>query len=1105
MTIRKAILLAAVLVALPLSSKAGNSCLENGISSSKSPISSGFGAAAESLSPLTANAAAVANLPHISACDNPAAATIGPKSSAEEAARPWTFWYWMYGAVSKAGIHADLCGMKDIGLGGCYLMFIRSPKDKPEFHGTATQLSPTFWSMVDYAFAQADSLGLNMGIHVSDGFALAGFPTITPAESMQKVVWTDTVITRRDYRRYLRSHKTIADYPVDKPESYRGYYEDIARIAIPCNEIPRRWTPDSIILSPEISSKKGYWLASRPANIIYSFASPVTVRSMIVEPEGNNVQSERLLVEASADGISYHRVRQLVPPRQGWQNTGSAYTFALPPTKARFFRFSWTPAGTEPGCEDLDAAKWKPLLKLRNIVLSNELRIDNYEAKSGIVWRVPSDSLLPPAAIDASDVPTDRSPYVRILRIGHTSTGQMNATAGGGKGLEVDKFSVGATKKLLDGWFLRFAARPHASVVKYLHVDSWECGAQNWGENFADEFRQRRGYDLTPYLPVLCGYTVESPVKSEQVLRDVRRTINDLVNDKFFATVSAVAHDHGMLVSHESIAPTFPADGIEHYRLSDIPMGEFWLRSPTHDKPCDMLDAVSGAHVYGKNIVQAEGFTEVRGTWDETPAMIKPLLDRNFCLGMNRLFFHVDAHEPCPGRRPGMTLDGIGLFFQRGNTWYGESKALVDYIRRCQTELQKGTPVVDVAVFTGEEIPSRSVTPDRLVPMFPGLFGPRRVESERIRLANVGQPLEESPVGVTHSANIFSLDGWSNALGGYKYDCVGPDALLSPAFRSGRCPAYKVLVVPRQYAPGVKAAPLSAAVSARIDSLRRSGMTVITEPYAGRDFSEYGLQPDIVLPDSMDYAHRHTDSCEIFFISNQAPRPRTVTVSFRGSYISATIMNPVDGRSEPLRLSAAPDGRTAARLSLSAYGSAIIRLSCDSAVVAPLRPKKEHTVVMRCGRGSRIIYDESGISRPLPVGEPLRIDWSVSPDDSIAYYSGHATIETTVDVSEHFDGCTLMLGDVRDVAHVFVNGTDCGIAWTPPYAVDITPALHRGRNKVRIVVVNTWHNALLGADKGRAPFTGIWTNGRYRTKSDRLLPAGLLSPVEMNFWKYKDE
>ena len=43
---------------------------------------------------------------------------------------PWTFWYWMYGAVSKDGIKADLKCMKDIGLGGCYLMPIRGTNDK---------------------------------------------------------------------------------------------------------------------------------------------------------------------------------------------------------------------------------------------------------------------------------------------------------------------------------------------------------------------------------------------------------------------------------------------------------------------------------------------------------------------------------------------------------------------------------------------------------------------------------------------------------------------------------------------------------------------------------------------------------------------------------------------------------------------------------------------------------------------------------------------------------------------------------------------------------------------------------------------------------------
>ena len=111
--------------------------------------------------------------------------SIGVKA---DTTKPWTFWYWMYGAVSKDGIKADLKCMKDVGLGGCYLMPIRGADERPEYKGEANQLTPKFWEMVDYAFQQADSLGLQMGIHICDGFALAGGPWISPEESMQKVV-----------------------------------------------------------------------------------------------------------------------------------------------------------------------------------------------------------------------------------------------------------------------------------------------------------------------------------------------------------------------------------------------------------------------------------------------------------------------------------------------------------------------------------------------------------------------------------------------------------------------------------------------------------------------------------------------------------------------------------------------------------------------------------------------------------------------------------------------------------------------------------------------------------------------------------------------------
>ena len=47
--------------------------------------------------------------------------------------KPWTFWYWMYGAVTEEGIKADLKAMKDVGLGGCYLMPIRGSEERTEY------------------------------------------------------------------------------------------------------------------------------------------------------------------------------------------------------------------------------------------------------------------------------------------------------------------------------------------------------------------------------------------------------------------------------------------------------------------------------------------------------------------------------------------------------------------------------------------------------------------------------------------------------------------------------------------------------------------------------------------------------------------------------------------------------------------------------------------------------------------------------------------------------------------------------------------------------------------------------------------------------------
>ena len=994
-------------------------------------------------------------------------------------ASPWTFWYWMYGAVSEQGIKADLQAMKDVGLGGCYLMPIRGAAERPEYQGTADALSENFWRMVDLALTQADSLGLGMGIHICDGFALAGGPWIKPEESMQKIVFCDTILSE-GFRHFRMS----------KPQHYENYYEDIAVYAVPVRGEGRakrgeesKARGEKITYSPEVTlNAKGVYCADTPCWIQYEFDYPTFVRNIEIEPSGTNIQCQRLKVRASDDGIVFYDVKQLVPPRQGWQNTGFNTTFSIPPTRAKYFRFEWTPEGTEPGAEDLDAAKWKPVLRLKNIKFGSWPLIDNWEGKAGYVWRIapdtpkdelmsndflrPSDLIRGELVGDLVEIDLPKGMW-RILRVGHTSTGHTNATAGGAKGLECDKFSREAVEKQVDNWFGLFMNRPNHNAIQYLHVDSWECGSQNWSKNFAQEFKRRRGYDIIPYLPVYAGVPMQD---GERILRDIRMTINELVNEVFFTTVAQKAKEYGVQLSSESVAPTMVSDGMEHYKNVDVPMGEYWLNSPTHDKPTDMLDAIHGGHIYGKNIIQAEGFTEVRGVWDETPAMIKSLLDRNFALGMNRLFFHVNTHNPWLDKKPGMTLDGIGLFFQRDQTWFAEAKPFVDYITRCQTLLQKGKPVVDIAVYTGEEIPNRALTPDRLVPMLPGLFGAERVASEQARLANVGQPMEESPVGVRHSAGILDLKDWINPLHGYQYDSMNKDALLHQSFN------YKVLVVP-------EGTLVSAEARTRIEELRQQGILIIDKPY--EDAQLKNVIPDVILPEGIAFAHRAGNDFDIYFLSNQTDKEQTFTPIFRQSKGDSVIYNPLTDESSDYQ----------GTITLAPCGSAFVFMGAKN-VFQPGKhffPQEKTTFscIENGGNQYDIAFKESGIT----LKKQSLFDWSKHEDDRIRYFSGHARYTTTWKLKKKEmlqKRVWLSLPNVKDIAHVWINGKDCGIAWTAPYEVEITGALQKGKNTIEIEVVNTWHNALRGLDAGKAPYEGIWTNARYRTKGDDLLPAGLL-------------
>jgi hypothetical protein len=114
--------------------------------------------------------------------------------------------------------------MKDAGIGGAYLMPIKSRTNPPIIPNPGGTANAQWWAMVKFTMQEADRIGVKLAMHDCDGFALAGGPWITPELSMQKVVWSQIKL-------WLRAGKGIA-IPCQHPH-YKNYYKDIEVLAYP--------------------------------------------------------------------------------------------------------------------------------------------------------------------------------------------------------------------------------------------------------------------------------------------------------------------------------------------------------------------------------------------------------------------------------------------------------------------------------------------------------------------------------------------------------------------------------------------------------------------------------------------------------------------------------------------------------------------------------------------------------------------------------------------------------------------------------------------------------------------------------------------------------
>ncbi|MCX7006196.1 MAG: glycosyl hydrolase [Kiritimatiellaeota bacterium] len=107
------------------------------------------------------------------------------------AAKPWVFWFWINGNISKEGITADLEALQRAGIGGLIWMEVSGMAWAPD--GKVTGCTPEWHECMQWAFRECGRLGLEFDLSLDFGYGSGG-PHITPDRSMQKLYWSETEI-----------------------------------------------------------------------------------------------------------------------------------------------------------------------------------------------------------------------------------------------------------------------------------------------------------------------------------------------------------------------------------------------------------------------------------------------------------------------------------------------------------------------------------------------------------------------------------------------------------------------------------------------------------------------------------------------------------------------------------------------------------------------------------------------------------------------------------------------------------------------------------------------------------------------------------------------
>jgi hypothetical protein len=987
-----------------------------------------------------------------------------------DSARPGVYWYFMDGNISKDAITADLESMKKVGIGTVLFLEVNVgiPRGKVDF------MSEEWMGLFTHVVRESERLGITITLGVGPGWAGSGGPWVAGSQSMKHLVYSSVQVSENEKKLII----------LPKPEPMKPYF-------------------GKSTFTPNLLQK---WLDYYEDVCVLAFPT--------------------LSGDFKISDIN---------------------------KKALYYRDPYT---SKPGVKPFFPSLANYSEPAKEMALSQDKIIDvtQYLKPDGTLdWKVPQGNWT-------------------IMRFGSRNNGAVTRPAPlPGVGFEADKMDTTALNAHLASFTERLLKktgmpdRNKQGGLKMLHMDSWEMGAQNWTLKLREEFIKRRGYDPFRFYPVYAGLVVESLEKSERFLWDLRLTSQELVVENHAMHLKNYGKKYNMGLSIEPYDMNPTAD-MELGALADVPMCEFWSKNYGYNSSFSCIQAASIAHIEGKKVVAAEAFTAHLDAWKQYPGSMKDQGDWAFATGINKFMYHTYQHQALADNlKPGMTMGPYGVHHDRSQTWWPMVDGYHKYVSRCQYILQQGQTVTDILYLTPEGAPqvfrapasalTKDIVPDKSLASIarekalPGEPKEAFLPDKKGYNFDGCSPSQLLKASVVNGKIVFPSGASYYVLVLPKTETITPSLLtkIESLVKEGAV----IIGNPFQKSPSLvnypecdqQVAALSASMWGGTAAPSQISKRLLGKGkiYWGGAFSNVklpelypnydataqllfgmGIVEDFSSNDSVRYIHKIIPSGDIYFVSNKTNAAINTTSTFRVSEGTPELWNAMTGETRALPDFEIKKDHIEIPLQFEAFESYFIVFNKNKKAKAADSTKlmnfTQPKSVYEVSNPWKVSFDPKWGGPENVVFDKL-VDWTSRPEEGIKYYSGIATYHNVIKLSENIvadnkSDVYLNLGEVNNLARVWINGKDMGVVWTAPFQIKITDAIVSGENKIDIEVANLWPNRLIGDEK--KPDDGIknkqwpdWllngkprTSGRYTFTTYKhfnadspLLQSGLIGPV----------